>query len=59
MADQEIAPPADQADVALATDRIDATEVTFPWVWTLVGLTIVVVAVVLALVTESQGIGLR
>ena len=38
--------------------RRSATEVAFPWVWALVGLVIVIVAVVIALVTESQGIGL-
>lgn len=38
--------------------RLSATEVGFPWKWALVGLAVVVVAVVIALVTESQGIGL-
>lgn len=39
--------------------RIDATEVAFPWVWALVGVVAVVLAVAIAVVTESQGIGLR
>ena len=38
--------------------RLSATDVAFPWVWALVGLVVVVLAVVIALVTESQGIGL-
>ena len=39
--------------------RPDVTEVAFPWGWALAGLLVVVLAIVIALVTESQGIGLR
>lgn len=59
VADHEIAIPGASQAVDPVPARIDATEVAFPWVWTLVGVLVVVLAVAIALVTESQGIGLR